>query len=206
MTATVYEDQYGRTSTVIDYTDKKTPNTSSGNKGYSSSGNKTSGQKAMDDNKVSQSDMDKIAQAQKDYNDAKAKGDTAGMQAAHDRAEAIRNQNGYSGGADGSENIKTTSANTKSVSENTKATTYNADSANDNTYSMDANTDSLDKNTAEHAKGYKVDVNVNVSGGGDVTTSIGDIIIMNPVGSSDALANEIKQKLPTKVAQMQSKR
>lgn len=43
-------------------------------------------------------------------------------------------------------------------------------------------------------------------GGGDVTTSIGDIIIMNPVGSSDALANEIKQKLPTKVAQMQSKR
>ena len=43
-------------------------------------------------------------------------------------------------------------------------------------------------------------------GSGDVTTSIGDIIITNPVGSSDALANEIKQKLPTKVAQMQSKR
>lgn len=43
-------------------------------------------------------------------------------------------------------------------------------------------------------------------GGGNVTTSIGDIIITNPVGSSDALANEIKQKLPTKVAQMQSKR
>lgn len=43
-------------------------------------------------------------------------------------------------------------------------------------------------------------------GGGDVITSIGDIIITNPVGSSDALANEIKQKLPTKVAQMQSKR
>jgi hypothetical protein len=43
-------------------------------------------------------------------------------------------------------------------------------------------------------------------GGGDVTTSIGDIIITNPVDSSDALANEIKQKLPTKVAQMQSKR
>lgn len=43
-------------------------------------------------------------------------------------------------------------------------------------------------------------------GGGDVTTSIGDIIITNPVGNSDALANEIKQKLPTKVAQMQSKR
>ena len=42
--------------------------------------------------------------------------------------------------------------------------------------------------------------------GGDVTTSIGDIIITNPVGSSYALANEIKQKLPTKVAQMQSKR
>lgn len=165
LTATVYEDQYGRTSTVIDYTDKKTPNTSSGNKGSSSSGGKTSGQQAMDDNKVSQSDRDKIAQAQKDYNDAKAKGDTQGMKDAHDRAEAIRNQNGYSGGVDGSENIKTTSANTKSVSENTKVTTYNADSTNDNTDSMDSNSDSLDKNTAEHAKGYKVDVNVNVSGG-----------------------------------------
>ena len=43
-------------------------------------------------------------------------------------------------------------------------------------------------------------------GSGDISTSIGDIIITNPVGSSDALANEIKQKLPTKVAQMQSKR
>ena len=133
------------------------------NKG--SSGGKTSGQKAMDDNNVSQSDRDKIAQAQKDYNDAKAKGDTQGMKDAHDRAEAIRNQNGYSGGVDGSQNIKTTSANTRSVSENTKATTYNADSTNDNTDSTDANTDSLDKNTEEHAKGYKVDVNVNVSGG-----------------------------------------
>lgn len=138
-----------------------------------SSGNKTSGQKAMDDNKISQSDRDKIADAQKKYNEAKAKGDTQGMADAHKEAESIRNSYGYSGGVDGSENIKTTSANTKSVSENTKATTYNADSTNDNTDSMDSNSDSLDKNTAEHAKGYKVDVNVNVSGGSSSGSSSG---------------------------------
>lgn len=184
LTATVYEDQYGRTSTVIDYTDKKTPNTSSGNKGSSSSGGKTSGQQAMDDNKVSQSDRDKIAQAQKDYNDAKAKGDTAGMKEAHDRAEAIRNQNGYSGGVDGSENIKTTSANTKSVSENTKAVTYSGDSTNDNTDSTDNNTDStdsntsaLDKNTASNEKVAsaleKFNASSGFSGGGGSSGSKG---------------------------------
>lgn len=48
--------------------------------------------------------------------------------------------------------------------------------------------------------------NVAARGSGDITTSIGDIVITNPVGNVDALANEIKQKLPTKVAQMQSKR
>ena len=36
------------------------------------------------------------------YYGAKARGDKAGMQAAHDAAERVRNQAGYSGGADGS--------------------------------------------------------------------------------------------------------
>ena len=36
------------------------------------------------------------------YYEAKARGDKAGMQAAHDAAERVRNQAGYSGGADGS--------------------------------------------------------------------------------------------------------
>lgn len=136
LTAKVYEDQYGRTSTIIDYTDKKTPNTTT-NKTSSSSGGKTSGQQAMDDNKVSQSDRDKIAQAQKDYNDAKAKGDTEGMQKAHETAEAIRNKNGYSGGVDGSKNIVT--SNTKSA----KSTDANTDATKDNT---DSNYEASDTN------------------------------------------------------------
>jgi len=142
----------------------------------SSSGNKTSSQKAMDDNKVSQSDRDKIADAQKKYNEAKAKGDTQGMADAHKEAESIRNSYGYSGGVDGSENIRTTSANTKSVSENTKATTYNADSTNDNTDSMDANSDSVDKNTkSNESLGEKLDkgLTVNVTGTGSGSGSSG---------------------------------
>lgn len=39
------------------------------------------------------------------YNDAKAKGDTAGMEAAHQGAEGIRSGYGYSGGLDGSQKI-----------------------------------------------------------------------------------------------------
>ncbi|MDO4813157.1 MAG: hypothetical protein Q3995_06555, partial [Eubacteriales bacterium] len=42
-----------------------------------------------------------IEKATKDYNDAKARGDTAGMAAAHAAAESIRNASGYSGGSDG---------------------------------------------------------------------------------------------------------
>lgn len=46
-----------------------------------------------------------IADYQADYNAAKAAGDKAGMDAAHQGAEAIRAQQGYSGGADGSQKI-----------------------------------------------------------------------------------------------------
>lgn len=46
-----------------------------------------------------------IADYQRDYNSAKARGDRAGMDAAHKGAEAVRAIQGYSGGADGSKYI-----------------------------------------------------------------------------------------------------
>lgn len=52
-------------------------------------------------------DQKALTQAGLDYNIAKAAGDTAGMEAAHAAAEAIRNKYGYSGGTDGSEYIAT---------------------------------------------------------------------------------------------------
>lgn len=44
-----------------------------------------------------------IDKAKSDWEKANAAGDRAGMQAAHDRAESIRNAAGYSGGEDGSQ-------------------------------------------------------------------------------------------------------
>ena len=46
-----------------------------------------------------------IADYQKDWQDATARGDTAAANAAHAAAEAIRAGSGYSGGADGSQHI-----------------------------------------------------------------------------------------------------
>ena len=46
-----------------------------------------------------------ISDLQSDYEMAKVKGDTAAMDAAHAAAEALRQQQGYSGGADGSQKI-----------------------------------------------------------------------------------------------------
>lgn len=54
------------------------------------------------DKTLSQSQQDAINKATNDYNAAKAKGDKAGMQAAHDAAEKVRNEAGYTGGGDGS--------------------------------------------------------------------------------------------------------
>ena len=59
---------------------------------------------------VSTKDQERLNSAQQSavqnytdqYYEAKARGDKAGMQAAHDAAERVRNQAGYSGGADGS--------------------------------------------------------------------------------------------------------
>lgn len=55
------------------------------------------------DQGVSTSDMEKINALKQQYESAKLQGNTAAMKAAHDAAEAIRAQYGYSGSTDGSE-------------------------------------------------------------------------------------------------------
>ena len=55
--------------------------------------------------KITDEDNKKIETAKKKYADAQAKGDKAGMASAHAEAEAVRANYGYSGGADGSQNI-----------------------------------------------------------------------------------------------------
>jgi hypothetical protein len=56
---------------------------------------------------MSENDKQKISIAKEAYNTAKAAGDTAGMEAAHATAEAVRSKYGYSGGGDGSQHIVT---------------------------------------------------------------------------------------------------
>lgn len=76
---------------------------------------------------------DPIAQAQADWAAAKARGDTAGMAAAHAAAEAERAKQGYSGGADGSQYIPLNPTPTPSPSPSTSTTsghsTYTASAA-----------------------------------------------------------------------------
>lgn len=68
------------------------------------------------DKKLSSSQQAAINKAKNDYNAAMAKGDKAGMNAAHEAAESIRAQAGYSGGGDGSGYTKLSNkgSNTKS--------------------------------------------------------------------------------------------
>lgn len=54
---------------------------------------------------MSDTDNQKIVQYQNAYNAAKAAGDTAAMERAHAGAEAVRNSYGFSGGADGSQQV-----------------------------------------------------------------------------------------------------
>lgn len=55
------------------------------------------------DKKLSKRDRNLIRDAKTSYDEAKEKGDTAGMKLAHKRAETIRKGHGYSGGATGEE-------------------------------------------------------------------------------------------------------
>ena len=52
-------------------------------------------------------DLDEIQKYGQAWNEASQRGDKAGMQAAHDAAEAIRGKYNYSGGAAGNEYINT---------------------------------------------------------------------------------------------------
>ena len=145
LTSTVYTDNYGRT-----YTETKENGTKT------SSNTPSTGSKKTDS--LSKSDAAAIKAAQKAYNEAKAKGDTAGMNKAHSEAEAIRNKNGYSGGDDGS---KVIASSNKDVSKNLKDNSKNIEKNSD---THEDNTKATEDNTKQLAKG--IDVNVSVSGGG----------------------------------------
>lgn len=88
---------------------------------------------SKDRSSLSNAQQSAIQKAASDYNSAKARGDSAGMTAAHAAAEAVRNSAGYSGGADGSKNIPT-SSNSKVTgtthSSATNASDYNKEASN----------------------------------------------------------------------------
>lgn len=65
---------------------------------------------------MTKKDQDALAAAGKAWNEANARGDKAGMEAAHKQAESIRGGYGYSGGSDGSQYIKGNSADSKKFS------------------------------------------------------------------------------------------
>ena len=87
--------------TVSSSNKKKPGGTSSGG----SSGSGRSSGKTTSSGGSGRSSGKTIEQYQADYNAAKAKGDQAGMDAAHAGAQALRAQQGYDGGADGSQHI-----------------------------------------------------------------------------------------------------
>lgn len=75
--------------------------------------------------KMSSSDLSALAQAGRDYNSAKTQ---AEKDAAHARAEAIRNKYGYSGGTDGSKYIPTSSGSSKTLKSSSSKSTSTASS------------------------------------------------------------------------------
>ena len=145
LVGTVYKDNYGRT-----YNEIKVNGTGTSSNAPSAGSKKT--------DSLSKSDSAAIKAAQKAYNEAKAKGDTANMNKAHAEAEAIRNKNGYSGGDDGSKVIEKSNKDvSKNLKDNSKNIEKNSDTHEDNTKATEDNTKQL-------AKG--INVNVSVSGGG----------------------------------------
>lgn len=63
---------------------------------------------------MTKKDQDALAAAGKAWTEANARGDKAGMEAAHKQAESIRAGYGYSGGSDGSQRIPTSSKSSSS--------------------------------------------------------------------------------------------
>ena len=75
---------------------------------------------------MSSSDLSALAQAGRDYNKAKTQ---AEKDAAHARAEAIRNKYGYSGGTDGSKYIPTSSGSSKPLKSSSSSSSKTSTSA-----------------------------------------------------------------------------
>lgn len=90
------EKEFDRIGVDVDF--KKKSSGSSSNNSSSGSDSRLSDK----DKGLGGSDRDSISKAKDDYENAKSRGDEKGMQDAHDRAEKIREDNGYSGGTDGS--------------------------------------------------------------------------------------------------------
>lgn len=84
--------------TVSNANNKKPGGTSSGGSSGSGGGSGTKPSSGGSSGKT-------IEQYQQDWKDANARGDQAGMDAAHAGAQALRAQQGYDGGADGSQHI-----------------------------------------------------------------------------------------------------
>lgn len=109
---------------------------------------------SKDQSSLSKAQQSAVEKAANDYNAAAARGDTAGMAAAHAAAEAVRNSAGYSGGADGSQNIPTSSSSKvdgTTHSSATNASDYNKEASNTastGTYSLTGHTATDQQNMA----------------------------------------------------------
>ena len=109
---------------------------------------------SKDQSSLSKAQQSAVQKAANDYNAAAARGDTSGMAAAHAAAEAVRNSAGYSGGADGSQNIPTSSSSKvdgTTHSSATNASDYNKEASNTastGTYSSTGHTATDQQNMA----------------------------------------------------------
>lgn len=109
---------------------------------------------SKDQSSLSKAQQSAVQKAANDYNAAAARGDSAGMAAAHAAAEAVRNSAGYSGGADGSQNIPTSSSSKvdgTTHSSATNASDYNKEASNTastGTYSSTGHTATDQQNMA----------------------------------------------------------
>lgn len=110
-----------------------------------------------DPNSMTSTDYAKIQQLGKDWEAAYAAGDTAGMQTAHDTAEAIRNSYGYSGGDDGTGYTRLSSTSTTYL--NAAAPTYTSTTIPDATdlteYIKNKYAANLESNLANYEGAYK---------------------------------------------------
>ena len=130
----------------------KTASDTTKKKGTSSGGSSGSGGGSGTKTSSGGSSGKTIEQYQQDWKDANARGDQAGMDAAHAGAQAIRAQQGYSGGDDGTQHIKInpgTSASPK----------YNTQTGQNMDYKamMDAADDNWTKGYYENLRNQKID-------------------------------------------------